>query len=123
MSHLGVLPVLEAVASPQQEPEKKTTVGREADGLEHHPSFMPPWMNVDDLPDILGDKAICESCRLSFRLTSNVYIVCAECPKEAGRVCLCVKCFANGVEFGNHLRTHKYIRTLSLVYFELYLGE
>ncbi|KAF4693102.1 hypothetical protein FOZ60_011886 [Perkinsus olseni] len=69
---------------------------------------MPPWMNVDDLPDILGDKAICESCRLSFRLTSNVYIVCAECPKEAGRVCLCVKCFANGVEFGNHLRTHKY---------------
>ncbi|KAF4675166.1 hypothetical protein FOL47_008173 [Perkinsus chesapeaki] len=65
-------------------------------------------MNVGDLADVLGDKAVCESCRLNFRLTSNAYIVCAECPKEAGRICLCVKCFANGVEFGTHLRTHKY---------------
>lgn len=48
----------------------------------------------------------CDACGLQLR-KSSVFVRCAECCSPV--VDLCTHCFANGAEFGAHLRSHPYV--------------
>lgn len=47
----------------------------------------------------------CDACGVAIRRSSH-YMRCCECVKPM--VDLCVMCFANGAEFGDHKRSHSY---------------
>ncbi len=56
-------------------------------------------------PSASGSTMFCDACGIQLK-KSSYFIRCADC--SAPVIDLCVHCFANGAEFGLHMRDHAY---------------